>query len=239
MNWQTSIWKDREELSRAAAADLAQIAEAAVASQGRFALALSGGKTPRRLYEILYTEYREKIDWGRTHLFFGDERYVAQDDPMSNYRMARESLIVPLGIPESNVHPMPTYLDDPDEAAHVYEKTLRSHFGDEAPAFDLVLLGIGLQGHTASLFPGSPALEEKERWVVAVEVSARPPLRLTLTLPAINAGKRVFFLVSGKGKQPIVAKLRDLGPEESRDYPAALVRPQGPVTLYLDQAAQG
>jgi 6-phosphogluconolactonase len=238
VNWQTSVGSDREELSRAAAGKLAAIAEAAVGSRGRFDLALAGGHTPQRLYEILAAEYGQRIDWDRTQLFWGDERYVAQDDPLSNYRMVQQALIVPLGIPESNVHPMPTYLADPDEAADSYDQALHSHFGSEAPAFDLVLLGIGPEGHTASLFPGSPALEERKRWVLAVRVAAQPTLRLTLTLPAIDAARNVFFLVAGADKREIAGKLLSLGPEGSPEYPASLVRPQGGVTLFLDRAAQ-
>lgn len=238
MNWQTSVSEDRESLSRAVAAEFGKTAASAIEARGRFDLALAGGRTPRRLYEILSSEYREQIDWSRTHLFWGDERYVAQDDALSNYRMVQQALIVPLGIPESNVHPMPTYFADPDEAAHAYENTLRGHFG-EAPAFDLVLLGIGPEGHTASLFPGSPALEEMERWVMSLHVAAKPPLRMTLTLSAINAARNVFFLVSGEDKREIVQKLLNLPPEETDGYPAARVHPRERVLLFLDRAARG
>lgn len=237
MNWETSVWEDREALSRTVAAETAEVAAKAIAGHGRFDLALAGGRTPRRLYEILSTEYRERIDWNRTHLFWGDERYVGQDDALSNYRMARQSLLIPLGIPEGNVHPMPTYFAEPDEAARAYEQTLRSHFGAEGPQFDLVLLGIGPEGHTASLFPDSPALEEEERWVLAVHVPAKPALRLTLTLGALNAAQDVFFLVSGADKRPIVQKLLGLGGEESPSCPAARVRPRGRAVLFLDRAA--
>lgn len=237
MNWQTRISKDREESSRAAARELTRIALAALEGRGRFDLALAGGHTPKRLYEILAAEFSEAIDWNRTHLFWGDERYVAPEDPLSNYRMAREALIEPLALPSANVHPMPTSLTDPDDAAQAYQKLLLEQFGPQGPRFDLVLLGIGPEGHTASLFPGSPALEEKGRWVLAVRVAAQPPLRLTLTLPAINAASHVFFLVSGADKQAIVAQLLGLGPEGSAEYPASLVRPQGGVTLFLDESA--
>jgi 6-phosphogluconolactonase len=238
VNWKTSVSEDREALSRAVAAEFGKAAASAIEARGRFDLALAGGRTPRRLYEILSSEYREQIDWSRTHLFWGDERYVAQNDALSNYRMVQQALIVPLGIPESNVHPMPTYFADPDEAAHSYEKTLRGHFG-EAPNFDLVLLGIGPEGHTASLFPGSPALEEKERWVMSLHVAAKPPLRLTLTLAAINAARDVFFLVSGEDKREIVQKLLNLPPEETGAYPAACIHPRNRVVLFLDRAARG
>ena len=178
MNWETSVWEDREALSRAAAAELAQVAASAIAARGRFDLALARGSTPRRLYEILASDFRDRIDWSRTHLFWGDERYVPEGDPLSNFRMARKALIDPLGIAAANVHSMSTSFADPDDAARAYEKTLRAHFGDGVPQFDLVLLGMGPEGHTASLFPGSNALEEKERWVMPVRVAAEPPLRL-------------------------------------------------------------
>jgi 6-phosphogluconolactonase len=238
MNWLTSVWEDREALSRAAAAELADVAVKAIDARGRFDLALAGGHTPRRLYEILASEYRKRINWRLTHLFWGDERYVSDSDPLSNCRMARKALIGPLGIAPENVHPMPTFFADPEQAALAYEQTLRVHFGGE-PQFDLVLLGMGPEGHTASLFPGSAALDEKTRWVVPVRVAAEPPLRLTLTLPVLNAAREVFFLVSGPDKGAIVRKILSLAPEEIAPYPAARVNPQGRVILFLDRAAQG
>jgi 6-phosphogluconolactonase len=236
---ETSVWGDREALSRAAAGELAQVAERAIGARGRFDLALAGGSTPRRLYEILAAEYRERIDWRRTHLFWGDERYVPPGDSSSNYRMAREALIDPLGLATANVHPMPTDAADPEEAARTYEHTLRAHFGDAGPRFDLVLLGIGPEGHTASLFLGSPALGERRRWVMPVRVAAQPPLRLTLTRAALDAAEDVFFLVAGADKREIVAKLLRLPPGEDGGYPAAQLRPRGRVVIFLDRTAYG
>lgn len=239
MNCETRVWDDKESLSRAVAEEIEKIAAASISDHGRFDLVLAGGHTPRRLYEILCSDYRERIDWSRTHLFWSDERYVAQDDPLSNYRMAQQALVIPLGISEGNVHPMPTYFADPDEAAQSYEKMLRGHFGPEGPKFDLVLLGIGPEGHTASLFPGSPALNEVERWVVPVKVSAKPPLRLTLTFAALDSATDVFFLLSGESKKDIVRKLLSPSPEEQGEvYPAACVHPKGRTILFLDRAAQ-
>jgi len=239
MSRQTSVWEDREALSRAAAAELAQVAANAIQARGRFDLALAGGSTPRRLYEILAADYRDQIDWDRTHLFWGDERYVPDSDPLSNCRMARKALIHPLGIAPANVHPMPTSFADPEQAARAYEQTLRAHFGDQMPRFDLVLLGLGPEGHTASLFPGSSALEEEKRWVMPVRVAAEPPLRLTLTLAVLNAAREVFFLVSGPDKCAIVRKILSLSPEETSPFPAARVRSHGRVIWFLDRAAQG
>lgn len=239
MSWETSVWENREALSRGVAEQIEKIAIAATSDRGRFDLVLAGGRTPRRLYEVLSTEYRDRIDWSRTHLFWGDERYVPPDSPLSNYRMAQEALIVPLGIPQANIHPMPTYFAEAAEAAQAYEKMLRSHFGAGGPQFDLVLLGIGPEGHTLSLFPGSPALEEKEQLVVSVRSAAKPPLRLTLTLPAIETARDVFFLVTGEDKREIVRKLLNASPEELANYPAGRVRSQGRVILFLDRPAQG
>jgi 6-phosphogluconolactonase len=239
MSRQTSVWEDREALSRAAAAELAQVAAKAIDARGRFDLALAGGSTPRRLYEILAADYRDRIDWDRTHLFWGDERYVPDSDPLSNCRMARKALIHPLGVTPANVHPMPTSFADPEQAARAYEQTLRAHFGDEMPRFDLVLLGLGPEGHTASLFPGSSALEEEKRWVMPVRVAAEPPLRLTLTLAVLNAAREVFFLVSGPDKCAIVRKILSLSPEETSPFPAARVRPHGRAIWFLDRAAHG
>ncbi len=226
-------------MSRAAAEEVAKRAAAAIESHGRFDLVLAGGHTPRRLYEILAADYRQRVDWSKTHLFWGDERYVAQNDPSSNYRMARETLVDPLRLRPGNVHAMPTSSADPDAAARAYEETLRGHFGADGPGFDLVLLGIGPEGHTASLFPSSAALEEKTRWVVSVRAPAVPPLRLTLTLVALNAARDVFFLVSGGDKRAIVRKLRGLKPGEAGGYPAARIAPRGEAVLFLDRAAAG
>jgi 6-phosphogluconolactonase len=239
MNAQTSVWADAEALSRAAAEEVAKRAAVAVENHGRFDLVLAGGHTPRRLYEILAADYRQRVDWSKTHLFWGDERYVAPNDPSSNFRMARESLIEPLGLSPENAHAMPTALADPDAAARAYEETLRAHFGAQSPAFDLILLGIGPEGHTASLFPGSSALDEKKRWVLSVRAPAVPPVRLTLTLVALNAALDVFFLVAGPDKRSIVGKLRGLKPGETNDFPAARIAPRGETVLFLDRAAAG
>lgn len=239
MKAQLSVWADEEALSRAMAEELAGAAESALTGRNRFDLVLAGGNTPRRLYEILAADYRERIAWSRTHLYWGDERYVPHDDPLSNYRMARESLIDPLGLDPANIHPMPTTAADPNEAASSYELTLREQFGDSGPRFDLVLLGIGPEGHTASLFPGSPALAERERWVMPVRVAAKPPLRLTLTLPALDCAEEIFFLAAGENKRAIVAKLLSLQPGEEANYPAALLQPRGRTVLFLDRAARG
>ncbi|HEV2387005.1 MAG TPA: 6-phosphogluconolactonase [Candidatus Acidoferrales bacterium] len=239
MTWQPSVWPNAGALSHAAAQEIYHAAAAAVAARGRFHLALAGGHTPRRLYEILAADYRQRIDWSNIHLYWSDERYVPQDDSSSNYRLARQTLIDPLALPAANVHPMPTSFPNPEDAARAYEQALLQQFGAAGPRFDLALLGIGPEGHTASLFPGSPALGETARWVVPVRVAADPPVRLTLTLPALDGSQEIFFLVAGAEKQAIVAKLLAAKPDESSPYPAARVRPRGRVMLFLDQAALG
>ncbi len=198
---------------------------------GRASLALAGGRTPRGVYEYIAAQHAD-LSWERIHVYWGDERYVPHDRPDSNYRMARETLLDKVPIPPANVHPMPTDEPSPDEAARVYENQLRDELGDE-PVFHVILLGLGADGHTASLFPGSPALAERDRWVLASEAPAEPKQRLTLTLPVINAARAVHFLVVGADKH---AALRCA--LEGGDCPAALVRPKnGTLTWWVDQGA--
>jgi 6-phosphogluconolactonase len=230
------VCADARDLSEQAAAATATTIGDAVRRHGRCFLVLSGGHTPRALYERLASTYRDQIPWSQVHAFWGDERYVAPDAAASNYRMVRESLLDRVPLPPRNVHPMPTGLASPDAAARDYERTIRDEVGG-APAFDLVLLGLGEEGHTASLFPHSIALDETARWVVAVSVPAEPPTRLTLTLPAITAAARIFVLVSGVAKSPALAHVLD--PASSiRDYPAAALRAAaGRVTWWVDRDA--
>ena len=228
---------DARELSeRAAAATAATIADA-VARNGRCSLVFSGGNTPRPLYALLASTYRDQIPWPQVHAFWGDERYVPSDDSASNYRLARESLLDHVPLPFQNIHPMPTHLPSPEAAAHDYERTLRAEAGHYIPPFDLMLLGMGEDGHTASLFPRSPALHETTRWVVAVNAPTKPSRRLTLTLPAIATAARIFVLVSGVGKADALAHV--LSPRaDPHDYPAAgLPSASGLVTWWVDRDA--
>jgi 6-phosphogluconolactonase len=203
----------------------------------RRSLCLAGGQTPRALYQVLATEYRDTIPWPQLDLYWGDERYVPPDDAQSNYRLVRESLLDHVPIPKENVHPMPTDLPDPDDAAAAYEQALRERFSPPWPRFELVLLGMGSDGHTASLFPGSPALAERTRWVVTSRASVDPRVRLTLTLPVLNRAALVFFLVAGAEKADILRRVL-AGPPESAPYPAAAVRPEdGRVVWWVDQQA--
>jgi 6-phosphogluconolactonase len=233
------VYPDLEALSEAVAEETLRLAEAAVGEKGRFDWVLSGGHTPRRLYELLARNYRERIPWAEVHLFWGDERYVPADDSRSNYRMVRQTLLDSVALPAANIHAMPTGYARADEAARAYEEELRAHFAGGEPAFDLVFLGVGAEGHTASLFPGSPALAERDRWVAAVRARVAPLERLTLTLPVLNRARNLFFLVAGEDKQPIIRALFS-GRRRSRSpYPAALIEPAGRVVWFLDQAAHG
>ena len=238
MKMDTRIFQDADALSRAALTELLRIMDDAVKERGRFAIALAGGHTPAKLYQIwAQGESRTRTPWDKVHLFWGDERYVPHTDPASNYRMATENLISQVPIPSANVHPIPTDLPEPEKAARAYESDLRAFFSGGTPAFDLQLLGLGVEGHTASIFPGSPALKEKERWVMAVEAPAKPPRRVTLTLPVLNSGRNTFFLVTGQDKREIIAALRGEADPSASPYPAARTQPTGPVLWFLDKAA--
>jgi 6-phosphogluconolactonase len=213
---------------------------AAVAERGGCHVALSGGSTPRRLFELLAGWGRDALPWDRIELWWGDERAVPPDHADSNYRMARETLIDALGLDPSRVHRIAGELADHDAAARAYQRDLVAAIGSP-PVFDLVLLGMGPDGHTASLFPDSPGLDETERWVIANRVSS--PLvhgtatRLTLTAPAINAARHVWFLVAGPDKAAALAQVLE-GPRDPERYPAQLIAPRdGELVWFVDAAA--
>jgi 6-phosphogluconolactonase len=239
----TSISSDTTALMEAAALRIAAACEEAVRARGRFTFVLSGGSTPRKLFALLASDkFVSRIDWTRVQFFWGDERCVPPDDPRSNYRMARESLLDSIRADPSQVHRMRG--EDPAErAAAAYESTLHEFFGLDAgsppPEFDLILLGMGADGHTASLFPGTAALEERERWVVASRSPDGMP-RLTLTFPVLNAALNVLFLVSGTDKAERVQQVLERGepPTRSDALPASRVRPRrGQLDWMLDRAA--
>lgn len=225
---------DIDELSERAAETAATVITAAVELRGRCALMLSGGSTPRGMHEILGSRFRDAVPWPSVHVFWSDERYVPHDDPRSNYRMARETLLDHVPCPASNIHPMPTSFDDPAEAARAHEATIREFFGDASPRFDLAVLGMGADGHTASLFPDAAELEERERWVLSVTADAEPPTRLTLTLPLLTSSDVTWFLVTGSEKAAPMARV--LAGDAS--LPATLVqRGAGRVVWWLDREA--
>ena len=231
------IFPDIDALGRAAAQSLADRIKATVTGGGRFCLALAGGNTPRALYRELATKYRDEIPWGQVEFFWGDERYVPPTDSRSNYRMAREALLDHIPIPKENVHPMSTDFADPEDAARAYEKTLQNFFPPPWPRFHLGLLGLGPDSHTASLFPGSPVLEENERWVVPVHGPAEPRLRLTLTLPVLNHAAHIYFLVAGADKAEALRRVLVDAPDP-KSQPASGVRlSHGTVVWWTDAAA--
>ena len=227
------IFADSDGLCREAAERILRAGQKTVADEGRFVLLLSGGQTPRRLYALLGSaEYRDRLDWTRTHLFWGDERAVPLSDPQSNYRMVAETLLSRIVISEDHIHRIRTELP-PEEAAASYERELREFFAGP-PRFHVALLGMGADGHTASLFPGSPALREQKRLVVATAKGSIE--RISLTLAALNAAREVLFMVTGTAKAPVLAAALE-GPLDS-GLPAALVRPASSEVVWLvDRAA--
>lgn len=228
------VYSDLAGVSEAVAESITEMITTAPAD--RFYLALAGGNTPRTLYNLLARKFRNRIPWDRVHLFWSDERYVPQDDPRSNYRLVRESLLEHIEIPASNIHQMRTDFADPDDAAMSYETVLRGHFSLPWPAFSLVLLGLGVDGHTASLFPGSPVLEERKRWVLPTIGPTEPHLRLTLTLPAIAHAKQVYFLVAGRDKANAMQRTLTEGGNTSA---ARLVAQRPDSVFWTDATASG
>lgn len=236
-------FRDNETLIQAAAEKFVQLGAEGIEKNGRFTVALSGGSTPRPLYTLLAAgKFSGAIDWSCVHLFWGDERCVPPDDPGSNYRMVRESLLDGIPIPAENVHRIHGE-KDPELAAAGYERELRAFFGsagmDGPPraGFDLVLLGMGEDGHTASLFPGLPAVTERIRWVMAQFVQAVSMWRITLTPVVINAAKHVIFLVTGPEK---AERLRDAleKPFQPEVLPVQMIKPvHGQLFWLVDEAA--
>jgi 6-phosphogluconolactonase len=226
-----------EDASRPLAHALARQLCTAVAERRQATLALSGGSTPRRLYEVLATEHAD-LPWKHIHVFWGDERFVPCDSEDSNYRMARETLLDEVAIPDTNVHPWPTEMSDPEAAALAMQAEIERIFGCSAvggdpPHFDVMLLGLGEDGHTASLFPNSPALRVDRRWAIPSEAPKAPRQRLTMTISVLNASRYVQFLVAGEDKRQA---LRCAMEEPSPDCPASLVRPEhGVITWWLDE----
>jgi 6-phosphogluconolactonase len=213
--------------------------QAALAVRGPFRISLSGGSTPKTLYTLLASnEFRSRFPWPHVSWFWGDERFVPHDHPDSNYRMAREAMLAKAPVPLENIHPVPTD-GDPEDAARRYELTLQEAYGAETldpqrPLFDLTLLGLGSDGHTASLLPGDPVLKERARWVAAVS-HGRPEVRITLTYPVIDSSRRVAFLVTGEEKAAIFSAIR----AGNSQAPAARVRPIGDLVWFVDRAAAG
>jgi 6-phosphogluconolactonase len=210
----------------------------AQASDRPFAVCLSGGSTPRRLYERLADPpFAARFPWNRAHWFWGDERFVPHDDRDSNYQMARDAFLSRVPIPNDNIHAVQTEGLSPDQAASAYETTLKQFYGADTlapgrPLFDVTLLGIGEDGHTASLFPGQPTLQETSRWAVAV-IGAKAEARITLTYPVLDSSREVAFLVTGKEKRGVVARAQ----AGDRTIPAAAICPVGRLHWFTDREA--
>lgn len=213
--------------------------DAALSTTGPLRISLSGGSTPKTLFGLLASdEFRGRFPWPRVSWYWGDERFVPHDHPESNYRMARQAMLAKAPVPPENVHPIPAD-GTPEEAAARYERTLQQAYGSTTldparPLFDIMLLGLGADGHTASLLPGDPVLDERRRWV-AVVAHGRPEVRITLTYPAIESSRRVAFLVAGKDKASILRTIR----AGNRELPAARVQPLGELVWFVDRAAAG
>ncbi len=235
---QIRIFPDLSILSAEAAKFFVRLAAASVRKEKRFSVALAGGSTPRTLYHLLASaEYREQIPWRETHLFWGDERCVPPSHSDSNYRMVQETLLTKVPIPFENIHRMQGEVD-PENGARIYEQELREFFsGESIPIFDLVILGLGKDGHTASLFPGSLSLEEEERLVVPAAPTEVKHHRLTFTLPVINQAGTILFLAAGKEKAEVVSQIF----QETKDFdriPARRVKAlNGELYWFVDDKA--
>lgn len=238
------FFSNLEDLSFAASGLVTEIAKESFREHGFFTIALSGGQTPARLYDYLALE--AEFPWANTYIFWGDERFVPLDAPDSNYKLARDHLLSKVNIPESQIHPMSINSPSLAQAAIDSETQLKETFqqlaynkstvdnGQFMPKFDLILLGMGADGHTASIFPGSPVLFERERLVCPIEEPYRPPYvpRLTMTLPVINQARKVIFLVSGQKKQPILQKI--LTSSKEPKWPASMVSPAGSLYWFIE-----
>ena len=230
------IHSDKEQVSRVAAQATVVIAQQAVQERGRFTMAFAGGSTPRRLYEFLATEYHDLMPWDHVLFFWGDERYVPHTDPKSNFHMVRESMLTQVPIDADQIFPMPTEGASPEADAAQYDMLLKEQLGEEG-ILDLVLLGMGDDGHTASLFPGSPALGVSDQWAVAAPAPVAPTQRITMTYPLLNQARNVFFLVAGASKGQAMQCV--FGEKDQVTVcPAAHVRPNnGRLIWWVDEAA--
>ncbi len=232
---QIDVAADADDLANRVAA---WIASRIAATRGRFVLNLSGGSTPKRVYQLLGRgPFRSQIDWRKLELFWGDERFVPFDHPNSNYRMTSEALLSHVPIAPAQIHPVPTDAGSPQKAAALYQRSLQDFYGTETldperPLFDVTLLGLGADGHTASLFPDTPALDERAAWATAV-VGATPEPRISMTYPVIESSRDILFLVSGGEKKEILARVLS----GDRALPAARLATRGTIHIFADRAA--
>jgi 6-phosphogluconolactonase len=232
-------------MSGEAAGHIIQLANECVKDKGFFTVALSGGNSPLQIYDRLGDPpLRDKMPWARTLVFWGDDRYLNHTDRESNYHIAHEAMLSKVKIPQANIFRIPTEVAPIEEAACLYERILRKVFvklgavdtEKKLPVFDLVILGVGKDGHTASLFPGHKAVNEKEKWVTFVKAHARITLRerITITLPIINAAHNVMFIIAGEGKGQIIKDIFD-ETRGSRIYPATMIKPDGQTVWFIDK----
>jgi len=227
------VLRDLEAISHKAANIFVSLFESSAAAQGKFTVALAGGSTPKRLYALLSSRrFRHKVDWPHVHFFWGDERCVPKEDPESNFKSAYDLLLSKVPVPAENIHRMKGE-KDPAQGARDYEEDLRKFFGTRGwPALDLIILGMGEDGHTASLFPASKSLAEKLRLVVPIYMKKHKIHRITLTLPVLNHAAQILFLVAGHAKADVLQKVLQGGREKER-YPAGLIHPGPAHILWL------
>lgn len=238
MSTTITVCPDPADLAARAANLLIVEARQAIARSGRFTIALSGGSTPEKTFGLLAGRSAE-IDWSRTWIFFGDERFVPPDDPRANFHLAQRTLLSKVPVPSGNIFPVQTWRSSPADAAAAYDAAIQWAFNSDSPRFDLILLGLGDDGHTASLFPGKPALDASDRLVTSSPPGVLPPPveRVTFTFPLINGAAHAAFLVAGSGKAAPVKDILE-GGASVNDRPAAGVRPtHGRLTWLLDEAA--
>jgi len=234
-----------DRLSARAAENIMELANAGVSERGFFTMALSGGNSPRQIYgQLGERPFKDKMPWDRTFIFWGDDRYIPHDDRESNYQMAYRAMLSKINIPQENIFRIPTEVPPIEEAAVLYERVIRKVFvklgaidkEKKLPVFDLVILGVGKDGHTASLFPGHKAVNEKEEWVTFVKAHARVTLRgrITLTLPVINAARNIMFIISGEGKGGIIKEILS-DKKGGSAYPATMIKPDGQTVWFIDK----
>jgi 6-phosphogluconolactonase len=231
------VFQNDTELCEATANFIIELAAESIAERGRFSIALSGGNTPEKLYTLLAKEeYATQIDWNKTFVFWGDERYVASDDPLNNARMAKSLLLDKVSIPAENIYPIPVGLA-PAEGAVEYERQIKFFFDDLTPNFDLILLGMGDNAHTASLFPGTEILNETTRLVKEVYVEEQKMFRITMTAPLINHAHNIVFLLTGKAKAQTLKTVLN-APFQPSIYPVQLIKPtNGKLYWFVDAEA--
>lgn len=231
-----NIFKTEPEVLDALAKYFVRVANTAIGKQGKFSVALSGGSSPKKLYELLASTYKSEVEWHKVFFFFGDERYVPHSHPDSNYLMAKKALFDPLGISLANIFPVDTSLEPKDAAAN-YQETVEQFFDDGELSFDLILLGLGDNSHTASLFPHTPVLHDRTPGVSEVWLDDQKVFRITLNAPLINEAQNIAFLVYGEGKAIAVHHILE-DEEDIEEYPAQLIDPiVGDIQWFLDEAA--